>query len=159
MQSGFDNLPAGEYPFTVLESGLAASKSAKNPGRQFIKVKLNVHGPKFDRHVYDQFADWFSEWKLKHFCETTGLRDEYAMGCVSPEGNAWAGREGYCRIKVRPAEGEHDERNEVVDYLPEEDQRIETGKDSRIDPRTASKKLSELKSELNQADEGDDVPF
>ena len=113
----FSNLPAGDYPFTVLESAIQISKSAKNSGKEMCAVKLNVHGPKFDRHVYDYFADWFSEWKLKHFCETTRNAKEYESGTVDPGGHAWAGRTGFVRIKV-VNDPKYGEKNEVDDYIP-----------------------------------------
>lgn len=125
ISSGFENLPAGEYPFTVLESGIAQSKSEKNKGREMCAVKLVVHGPNFDKHVYDYFADWFSEWKLKHFCEVVGLAKEYADGVVEPDENGWQDRHGFLKIKVSSANGKFEAKNEVVDYLPEDNQTVE----------------------------------
>ena len=115
--SRFSNLPEGEYPFTVLESDIKFSKSAKNAGKPMCAVKLNVHGKDFDRHVFDYFADWFSEWKLKHFCETTRHAAEYQAGSVDPSGNAWAGRTGFVRITIKD-DPKYGEKNEVDDYLP-----------------------------------------
>lgn len=116
--SRFSNLPEGDYPFTVLESDIKTSTSEKNRGKEMCAVKLNVHGPDFDRHVYDYFADWFSEWKLKHFCETTRHAKEYKSGQVDPGGNAWQGRTGFVRITIKPAQGKYKEGNEVDDYIP-----------------------------------------
>lgn len=114
--SRFGNLPDGDYPFTVLESSEVASKSAKNAGKMMIKLKLNVHGPEFDKHVYDYFADWFSEWKLKHFHEVAGLSKQYDSGQVDASNNAYQGRTGFVRIKVEddPTWGE---KNTVDDYI------------------------------------------
>lgn len=147
----FENLPPGEYPFTVMESGIAVSQSEKNPGREFVKVKLCVHGDGYDRHVYDQFADWFSEWKLKHFCEVVGLGKEYLRGQISPDNNAWKDWQGYCKIGVRPARGEYEAQNEVKDYLPEDEQKVDGAK-----PESAHKPAS--KAPTPPAEE-DDVPF
>ena len=113
--NNFDPLPEGEYPFTCLESGEIASKSEKNKGRMMCAVKLNVHGPKFDRHVYDYFADWFSEWKLKHFCETTGKGADYMAGVVDSDNNAWAGRTGWVTVGIEEYQGK--KKNTVVDYV------------------------------------------
>lgn len=115
--SRFSNLPDGDYPFTVLESDIKISKSAKNAGKEMCALKLNVHGPDFDRHVYDYFASWFSEYKLKHFCETTRNAKEYESGQVDPSGNAWKGRTGFVRIKIVDDE-KYGEKNEVDDYIP-----------------------------------------
>ena len=148
LSSGFDNLPPGEYPFTVMESGVTESKSEKNRGKLMCAVKLNVHGPDFDRHVYDYFADWFSEWKLKHFCEVVGLAKDYNDGVVKPDDNAWKGREGFLKLKIAPARGNFEAKNEVSDYLPEEHQTVE----SLTKPRP-----SVTASEPQGPD--DDVPF
>ncbi len=121
----FEPLPPGEYPFTVMESGIKVSQSAKNPGKEFVKVKINVHGTNGDRHVYDQFADWFSEWKLKHFCETTGMALVYSRGDIAPEGSAWRDRTGFVKIKIKPAQEGYDASNEVVDYIPKHGQKVE----------------------------------
>lgn len=150
---GFENLPPGEYPFTVMESNIAISKSEKNPGREFVKIKLNVHGPDGDRHVYDQFADWFSEWKLKHFCETVGQARKYATGQLHPDGNAWKDLEGYCKIKVVPARGDYEAKNEVSDYLPDEEQKVEAL------PPTAGTVIEKKTGAASAQPESDDVPF
>lgn len=113
----FNNLPDGDYPFTVLESDEVASKSAKNPGRIMIKLKLNVHGPDGDRHVYDQFADWFSEWKLRHFAETAGMLAQYESGTLDARQNALQGKTGYARIVLKD-DPKYGEKNEVDDYIP-----------------------------------------
>ncbi len=161
LSSGFENLPPGEYPFTVLESAIVKSKSAKNPDRPFIKIKIAVHGDGVDRHIFDQFADWFSEWKLKHFCETTNLRDEYCLGALSPELSAWKDRQGYCRIKIKPAQGEYEANNEVHDYLPDEEQKIESMKpEAKVDPNTAKREMAKVKAAAGmEAEEDDGIPF
>lgn len=146
LSSGFDNLPPGRYPFTVLESGITQSKSAKNKGREMCAVKLVVHGPDFDKHCYDYFSDWFSEWKLKHFCEVVELAKDYASGEVAPEGNNWKDRQGFLKLKIAPAQGNFEAKNEVVDYLPEANQTVEA--------------LSQPKKVVEAAPEqSDDVPF
>lgn len=114
----FEELPPGEYPFTILDSTIAKSKSEKNPGKEFVKVKLNVHGPKFDRHIYDQFGDFFSEWKLRHILESTGHLKEYESGNIDPDGGAWANRTGWVKVGVRKKDGsKYEGQNEVVDYI------------------------------------------
>ena len=146
ISKGFENLPAGEYPFTVMESGINISKSEKNKGREMCAVKLIVHGPNFDKHVYDYFADWFSEWKLKHFCEVVGLAKEYASGVVEPDENGWQDRQGFVRLAVKGKTSEYPEKNEVVDYLPEDNQTVES--------------LSQPKAVVTATPpDSDDVPF
>ncbi|MBX7157202.1 MAG: hypothetical protein K1X66_02280 [Verrucomicrobiae bacterium] len=117
ISGGFKPLPSGTYPFTVLESDIQFSKSKKNAGKEMVKLKLNVHGPDFDKHVYDYFAEWFSEWKLKHFCDTAGLSSSYEAGEINPNENAYQGRTGYVKIGIETNEETGEERNHVVDYI------------------------------------------
>lgn len=130
-------LPDGEYPFTVLESAEVASKSVKNKGRMMFALKLNVHGKDGDYHVYDYFADWFSEWKLRHFAATTGQLATYESGELNGDLNALAGKVGYVKIGTEPASGNYAAKNIVVDYIVREQE-----------PKSAPKQ-----------EEGDDVPF
>lgn len=118
LNKGFEVLPEGVYPFTVLESGEIPSKSEKNKGRMMCALKLNVHGPKFDRHVYDYFADWFSEWKLAHFCKTSGQGAAYEAGAVDSDNNAWAGKTGWVEVGTEEYQGK--KKNVVVDYIVKE---------------------------------------
>jgi hypothetical protein len=140
--SRFQNLPPGKYPFTVLESDEVPSKSSKNAGKLMFKLKLNVHGPDFDKHVYDYFADWFSEWKLKHFCDTSGLADNYAAGAVDGARNGFEGRTGFVLIEIEdnPTYGE---KNVVTDYFSEE----------------AAQSKKPKSAEPSPIDNNDDVPF
>lgn len=115
--NSFSLLPDGEYPFTVLESDEIPSKSVKNKGRMMFAVKLNVHGPSGDRHVYDYFADWFSEWKLRHFCHTIGILDKYEAGDVNGSLGAFNGRTGYVTVKTGKPQVGYAAKNEVEDYV------------------------------------------
>jgi len=114
-------LPDGDYPFTVLESTEQASKSAKNRGKMLFGVKLNVHGKDGDYHVYDYFADWFSEWKLRHFAAITGQIKAYEAGELNGDLNAFAGKVGYVTIKTEPASGNFAAKNVVSDYVVREE--------------------------------------
>lgn len=113
-------LPDGDYPFTVLESAEVPSKSVKNKGKLMFAVKLNVHGKDGDYHIYDYFADWFSEWKLKHFADTTGQSKAYDAGDLNGDLNAFAGKVGYVTIKTEPAQGNYAAKNVVKDYVVRE---------------------------------------
>lgn len=83
-------------------------------------IKLNVHGPTGDRHVYDYFADWFSEWKLKHFCDTTGQGAAYEKGNVDGTNGAFIGKTGYVTIAIEKGKGSFGDKNVVKDYVPKE---------------------------------------
>ena len=156
ISKGFKPLPDGEYPFTVMESDIQISKSAKNAGKEMVKLKINVHGPDFDKHVYDYFADWFSEWKLKHFLETVGLGAEYQAGEIDPSGNAYQGRTGYVRLMIETNKETGEERNAVQDYVVAEAPKP-------VSKEEAKKKFAEVKAAANKANpapvDTDDVPF
>ena len=108
-----------------MESEEVLSKSIKNRGKPMVKVKLCVHGKDFDVHVYDYFADWFSEWKLKHFCESVGIEDDYQNGEVDPTRNAWQGKEGFVDLRIEEASGNYSEKNTVEDYKEDNSDTIE----------------------------------
>lgn len=156
--SRFSNLPDGEYPFTVMESGEQASKSAKNAGKIMVKVKLCVHGPDMDKHVYDYFADWFSEWKLKHFCETIGIGMDYESGNVDATGNAYQDRTGFVRIKTE-TDASGTDRNVVDDYIVQ----LPESAPKKITKEEAAKKLEPAKAAAKAAAqppvETDDFPI
>lgn len=115
----FALLPDGDYPFTVLESKEQASKSAKNAGRPMVALKLGVYADDGrEVWVFDYFADWFSEWKLKHFCETTGHEKDYLAGNLDPSENGCQGWKGMVRITLG-VDNNGKERNSVDDYIVE----------------------------------------
>lgn len=149
----FKVLPPGNYPFTVLSSQEQASKSAKNAGRIMCAVKLNVHGPDSDRHVYDYFADWFSEWKLKHFLETTGNASMYLTGNIDSTGDKWQGFTGFANLEVEN-DPKYGEKNVVKDYVPRQEQTVEAL--DFTDPTAASRVA---KPAPTQPADDTDVPF
>ena len=110
-------IPDGDYPFTVIESNEQASKSEKNAGRIMCALKLAVHSKEGrDQWVFDYFADWFSEWKLKRFAETTGHSKNYEFGNLDVNNNAAQGWTGYVRIKTE-TDNKGKDKNVVDDYI------------------------------------------
>jgi len=117
LDGGFKLLPDGEYPFTVLESDEIASKSVKNKGRMMYAIKLNVHGPKRDQHVYCYFSDWFNDWLLRHFAATTGQLKAYESGDFDGSLGKFNGRVGYVKITTEAARGNYAAKNVVDDFI------------------------------------------
>lgn len=113
----FAPIPDGDYPFTVLESKEQASKSVKNAGRIMCALKIAVHAPNRDQWVFDYFADWFSEWKLKHFAETCGREADYEAGSLDVADNGAQGWTGTVRIITEVDQQTGKERNAVDDYV------------------------------------------
>jgi len=111
-------LQPGDFPFTVLKSDEIASKSVKNKGKLMFALKLNVHGPKSDVHCWDYFAPlWLSPWKVKHFAATVGLTAQYEAGEMDGTLDKFAGKVGYVKIGVEPANGNFPAKNVVKDYI------------------------------------------
>lgn len=156
----FATLPAGEYPFTVLACQEQESKSVKNKGRLMCAVKLNVHGPESDKHVYDYFADWFSEWKLKHFMETTGNAQAYLSGNVDATEDKWAGFEGFVLLGVE-TDPKYGEKNVVEDYVPRKGQTVEDLDFSNPTAASKAKKPAAVKPKVqtSSTEPDDDIPF
>ncbi len=110
-------LPDGTYPFTVRESQEVASKSEKNKGKMMFALKLMVHAKDGDYIISDYFADWFSEWKLRHFSATTGQLESYEKGELNGSNNAFNGKVGYVKIATEPGQGKYGPKNVVKDYI------------------------------------------
>lgn len=121
----FALLPNGTYPFTVLASDEVASKSAKNPGKMMFEIKLNVHGPNGDHHIYSYFSDWFNEFQLRHFAATTGMLKQYESGELDGSGNKFLGKVGYVKIRTEAAKGNFSAKNVVDDYIVRESSPIQ----------------------------------
>lgn len=121
LSKGFEPLPAGDYPFTVLESEEVASKSQKNSGKIMVKLKLAIHTKDGrDQWVWDYFADWFSEWKLKHFADATGHSADYESGKLDFKRNSVGQWTGHVKLAIE-ADDDGKKRNVVEDYIPETD--------------------------------------
>ena len=104
-------LEAGEYPFEVL----AASEEISKAGNEMIRVKLAVFGPNGQQaHVYDYLMEKLM-FKLRHFCETTGLLAKYEAGTLGELD--CEGKGGYVKIKIDPANGSYSAKNSVQDYV------------------------------------------
>ena len=148
----FELLPAGEYPFEVLEAEDAVSQK----GNEMIKLKINAFGPKYGKHVYDYLLEKMA-FKLRHFCETVGIADQYARGKIDTTG--LLGRSGRVILAIEEREG-YEPRNVVKDYVKPEPAKL----DSR-EPKS-SRRYSEEVTTRGQAQRAaagrtkdDDVPF
>ena len=137
-------LDPGQYPFVVLESSEKQSKSQKNFGKLMVSLKLGVFTGDGDRQqwVFDNFADWFSEWKLRHFPYATGHGAAYESGAFDATNNACQGWAGVVEIGIEKNKETGEQRNVVKDYVvPEE--------------KTAAPAAKAAEA----AKESDDVPF
>lgn len=104
-------LEEGVYSFEVL----AASETISKTGNEMIKIKLAAFGPNGQQaHIYDYLLEKLA-FKLRHFCETTGLLAKYEAGTLSELD--CEGKTGLVKIKIEPANGGYSAKNVVHDYV------------------------------------------
>lgn len=107
----FDLFPTGEYDFDVIKAIDDTSKA----GNDMIKLELDVYATNGKRtRVFDYLLESLS-YKLKHFCEATGLAKEYESGDLSAE--MCKNRAGRCVLGIqKDKSGEYPDKNFVKDY-------------------------------------------
>jgi len=118
----FQLLKEGIYDFAVLEAKLAMSQA----GNHMIKLKIQIIHEGQDFNVFDNLiATTNMTWKTKHFCDTTGLEEEYLSGKFNQD--LALRRRGKCMIGYVGATPKNDgsggmwkAKNEVLDYLSTE---------------------------------------
>ena len=104
-------LEPGVYPFEVI----SASEELSKAGNEMIRVKLNVFGPNDQQaHIFDYLMEKL-QYKLRHFCEATGLLQKYEAGTLSEVD--CESKSGYVKIKIDPANGSYSAKNSVQDYV------------------------------------------
>jgi hypothetical protein len=104
-------LPAGEYPFEVIDAQDTQSKA----GNEMISLKLRVWRPD---GTTVQMRDWLLdaiEYKLRHFCDTTGLLAVYGLGDLTAD--HCIGKTGTVKVGVQD-DDKYGPQNAVKDYTP-----------------------------------------
>lgn len=108
--------PEGEYEFRVAWAKAEISKQSHN---DMITLSLHI----FRNGEYIQVYDYLLEammFKLKHFCEATGLEKEYASGTLTP--GMCMGKSGRCKLIIQhDKSGKWKDRNSIDDYCTEEE--------------------------------------
>ena len=134
-------LPAGVYDFEVVDATEKQSRS----GKDMIELKLSVF---VDDHAV-QVRDWIVEgfdWKLRHFCDTCGLLNQYEAGTITAED--CVGQAGTVQIVVKDSP-DFGPQNSVKDYgagkKPQKTSELAVGKPS------ARKQVAKM--------DEDDMPF
>lgn len=135
-------LKEGIYNFEVIK---AEHSPSQKTGKDQIKLTLKVFGP--DK-VYI-ISDWLNEsmlYKLKHFCDTQGLSENYNMGSLEP--HDCENKQGKVKIIIQQERTVGDRtyptQNSVRDYIKDD------AKSDKVAPS--------LKKELNDFVD-DDLPF
>lgn len=136
-------LPEGTYQFVVTKAEDAMSKS----NNEMIKLTLKIMDKSGREHtVYDYLLEAM-EFKLKHFCDATGLEKEYQSDMLLAK--HCEGKSGMVDIIVQkgqpnPAGGNYADKNSVKDYIK----------------RTSGQKTqNELLNQSINNDFNDEVPF
>lgn len=106
--------PEGIYDFTVTQ----AEEKTSNSGNPMIVVDLLCYGDggkTFTLKDYLMVQMASLQFKVKHFCDSTGLLRQYNAGSLSAFD--CEGVNGQVRIGVQPAKGEYGPKNAVKDYV------------------------------------------
>lgn len=133
----------GTYNFEVLRSTKKVSKSGNDMCELFIKFydSDGVTHTIYDYLVFSQIP--LNLRKVKHFCDTTGLCEQYSKGEIPDELSGLSGHAviGIKKEQPNPNGGMYSAKNIVVDYVKKD------SKDIIINN-------NELKKDLD-----DDIPF
>lgn len=129
-------LPAGTYDFKVIDAEDTESKK----GNEMIALKLRVYR---EDGSGTQLRDWILEkleFKLRHFCETTGLLEVYNTGKLNAE--ICIGRVGRVVTSIEEQDG-YGPQARVVDY----EKNGSVTQSAITDPQA------------NESSDGDEIPF
>lgn len=105
-------LPKGEYDFEVV----AAEDKVSKKGAEMIQLNVRVfNGESGAYFVRDFLLEQFS-FKLRHFCEATGLIEKYEDGSL--EALDCEGRVGRLKLVIKvDKSGQYPPQNNVADYI------------------------------------------
>lgn len=112
-------LEAGVYDFQVAKSTRKTSKS----GNPMAELQINVWDKEgkqhliFDYLVFSTIA--LNIRKLKHFCDSVGISDQYNKGAIPEELERLSGKVeiGIQDEQPKPGGGVYPKKNVVVDYV------------------------------------------
>jgi len=112
-KSGFDLLPAGEYDIEVIE----AEERTSQKGNQMIALTLQAKHPDgYDARVWDYLVSVpAADFKIKMFCEATGLESKFQEGRLTAE--ECVGRTSRAKITIDEGRDGFSDRNGVAEYL------------------------------------------
>lgn len=112
-RSSFELLPAGEYDIEVLE----AEERESQKGNQMIALTLQAKHPDgYDARVWDYLVSVPAAiFKIKMFCEATGLGKKFEGGKLTAED--CVGKRARAKIVVDEGRDGFGDRNSVSDYV------------------------------------------
>lgn len=104
--------PEGRYRFKVIRT---EQKRSKN-GSDYFNLKMNIDVNGKWLTLFDMlFFEGKMLFKLKHFCDVTGIADKYESGNVMPYD--CDNREGYLDLVQRVNQQTGEIQNSVKDYV------------------------------------------
>lgn len=109
----------GQYPFEVVEALDQVAKS----GNEMIKLKLKIwDNAGRERVIFDYVLEAMA-FKLRHFCDATGLTQKYEAGELTA--SDCPGKSGKLDLalepgKQKPEGGYYSDKNSVKDYVKSE---------------------------------------
>jgi hypothetical protein len=144
-----DLLEQGEGTYQVIKAEYGQDKNNQPMLKLVLKVWDSTGKPKT---VYDNLT-LAMEWKIKHFCYSCGMKEAYDAGQILAEN--CADRSGKLKIGVQKAGYGKDgvfyqAKNNVADYIKEEEDLIERAPKQKTDPRFTSTQDEKFE---------DDIPF
>jgi hypothetical protein len=143
--NAYDLIEEGIYDFEVLRSDKQTSKN----GNAMAKVQLNVWDKEgksvvvFDYLVFSNIK--FCVKKIKHFCESTGIGDDYLKGNIREEFQGLCGKVSIGIQESLPNQsgGYYPAKNVVIDYITKDN----------------ASPLEANKVEIKQDEFNDELPF
>jgi Protein of unknown function (DUF669) len=103
-------MPEGCYDFEVIHAEEGTSKK----GNEMIIIELAVFDATGRRREIKDYLMEAMAFKLRHFCETAGIIDDYNAGILDADN--LTGKTGKVTIGKEPAKGNFRAKNTVVDY-------------------------------------------
>lgn len=106
-------LEKGEYDFDVVG---AVEGTSKNSGKPMITLTLRVYAPDGNTTTVFDYLLASVEYKVKHFCDTAGLVNEYQLGILTAD--MCLNKCGKCKLGIDKDEtGKYKDKNVVKDYI------------------------------------------
>jgi hypothetical protein len=110
-------IPAGTYASTLFDIKAEEVKSGPNAGKPRWNIQFKISGGQYDnRRVFSYIPMYVAGdfWKFENFFSSLGFAVEGAFKV--PEINDILGKDVDVRVKVREAQGEYSESNEVSGF-------------------------------------------
>lgn len=142
-------LPEGRYDFEVTHAHEGVSKK----GNEMITVELTIFTESGGRRKLTDYLMEAMAFKLRHFCEVTGIIDAYNAGGLDADN--LHGLTGRVQLGKEEAKGNFKAKNTVLDYGE--------GKGDEL-PKPDNRSIAQKREPVNvptkqELEDGDEIPF